>query len=57
MNIRYATAEDQEFINQLCQLSYTKQDQWIGYPRVSDLSELLAEYIDSSGYVKCQPLC
>ncbi|TFB19491.1 GNAT family N-acetyltransferase [Filobacillus milosensis] len=43
MNTRYATIQDQNFIDELCQLSYSNKKQWIGYPRVSDLNELLAE--------------
>ncbi|GEL76434.1 GNAT family N-acetyltransferase [Tenuibacillus multivorans] len=43
MNIRKATKLDIPFLNKLCQLSWQNKHQWIGYPRVMDLDELLAE--------------
>ncbi|NIK12598.1 GNAT family N-acetyltransferase [Alkalibacillus almallahensis] len=43
MKHRFANKEDEKFVDELCRLSYESKEQWIGYPRVNDLNELMAE--------------
>ncbi|GAA0465363.1 hypothetical protein [Alkalibacillus silvisoli] len=40
LNLRPASNSDLNVIDQLCQLSWHNQKQWVGYPRVQHLEEL-----------------
>lgn len=48
MKTRRPTKLDYELVDELCKLSYENEPQWIGYPRVENISELKAEIAEYS---------